>query len=159
MWLRVVAGCSRYTTVYAAKQGSFQEFRSSHTEGQRSAVLLCECGRGVQDSMHVLKCALADMVELRREVVQTADACVCVWCGGSGRKVLHGADRRARCKRARGLTANIMQRAEGEEEGGQTGKEQKDRRGWMGCQPLPRKGGHYRHRSLRDVDMWWEYCC
>ena len=121
VWLRVVAGCSRYTTVYAAKQGSYQEFRSPHTEEQRLAVLLCECGQGVQDSMHVLKCALADMVELRRKVVQTADACVCVWCGGSGRKALHGADRRARCKRARGSAVNITQRTEREEEGGQTG--------------------------------------
>ena len=76
VWLRAVAGCSRYTTVYAARQGSYQEFRSPHTDAQKLAVLQCPCGMGVQDSMHVLLCEHRALLALKKQVLATSEICV-----------------------------------------------------------------------------------
>ena len=86
VWLRAVAGCSRYTTVYAARQGSYQEFRSPHTDAQKLAVLQCPCGMGVQDSMHVLLCEDRALVALRREVLAISEKCVHRLPVGGGNK-------------------------------------------------------------------------
>ena len=76
VWLRVAAGCSRYTTVYATRHGSYQQSRSPHTDAQKLAVLQCPCGMGVQDSMHVLLCAHHTLVGFRRQTLTVSEACV-----------------------------------------------------------------------------------
>ena len=102
VWLRVVAGCSRYTTVYAAKQGSYREFRSPHTEEQRASVLLCPCGVGVQDSLHVLRCQCSDVVVLRERVVAVTEECIGSWDGVPGVRSSEKASRKR--SRARGTS-------------------------------------------------------
>ena len=90
VWLRVVAGCSRYTTVYAARQGSYQQFRSLHTDAEKLAVLLCPCGGGVQDSLHVLRCTHNALEGLRRRVLEVTERCVLRWSNTTDQQVVHG---------------------------------------------------------------------
>ena len=84
VWLRAVAGCSRYTTVYAARQGSYQEFRSPHTDAQKLAVLQCPCGMGVQDSMHVLLCEHRALLALKKNKCSRPQRNVCNTCPRGG---------------------------------------------------------------------------
>ena len=85
----MVAGCSRYTTVYGAKQGSYQEFRSQHKDAQKLRILFCPCGGGVQDSLHVLACTHSALVELRRRVLEVTEKCVLQWGGTAGSRSAH----------------------------------------------------------------------